>query len=94
MDQFSRLDTANEIHTRHRWKPSSGVMLVCNPDTYEFYIDAACDHAPTAMRDALQRARHLGLEVLDDEVEFLTDEVIRIWLAPLDPLDHDRNPLR
>ncbi|WIM95758.1 hypothetical protein ACTOB_007888 [Actinoplanes oblitus] len=94
MDQVSRDSSASVFPADRRIERQEGVLLVCDADAYEFYIDAPLGHPPGSMSEVLQQAHQLGLEVLEDEVEFLTDQMIRIWLAPLDSLDDDRNPLR
>ena len=76
--------------------PPSPVMLVNNPDAFEFYIDAAQGYTSAHVAEALAHAKKQGLEALDpDEAdpELLDDGTVRIWLTVTDSYTGPKNPL-
>lgn len=78
-------------------RPAGSVTLICDPNRYEFYIDAQHGHSTVALKTTLKFARRQGFHAFDpagiDLPTVLDDGTVRIWLEP-DASYDDLNPLR
>ena len=64
--------------------------MVCNHETFDYYVDAAAGHSGVAMRQVIAQMRAWGLEPVEDEpCVFIGDNMVRTYSSPIAPLSDE-----